>query len=238
MSSFNPVAPPHAQLVLGRLADVSAFLHDHMFLADLKRSERFAFYFGETSVFQRAHGAVGLCPSEIVVGRLYLGFRDSGTFRAERASRTCGLPVGNVHHEGVGTEAFATMRWRADGTAEFVAIRVGLLQGRGADISRIGECLLRLALAALFVCGNDWGEAAMVAGNGGLSKYGGDDSLRRLSRLPSIFWSCFADLEFIADPSGFPKGALRAPFGVRVVRIEQRRTAWPKVVGAPLPPLS
>ena len=119
MSSFNPIAPPHAQLVLGRLTEVSAFLHDHMLLADLKRSERFAFYFGETTVFHRAHGTVRPSPSEIVVGRLYLGFRDSGTLRAELAGRTCGLPVGNVHYERVGTEPFAAVRWRTDRTAEF-----------------------------------------------------------------------------------------------------------------------
>jgi hypothetical protein len=54
----------HTPLVLGRLAEVPAFLRDHVFLADLECSEGLALSFGETLVFQWASGAVGLCPSE------------------------------------------------------------------------------------------------------------------------------------------------------------------------------
>jgi hypothetical protein len=63
------------------------------------------------------------------------------------------------------------------------------------------------------------GETAEVAGDGGLSEYGGDDSLRRVSRLPSAFRSGFADLVFGADPTRFSQGALRSPLGAGVMRI-------------------
>jgi hypothetical protein len=50
----------HPPLVLGRLAEVPAFLRNHVFLADLKGSEGVALCFGETLVLQRTSAAVGL----------------------------------------------------------------------------------------------------------------------------------------------------------------------------------
>ena len=48
MRAFDPISSTHAQLIFGRLAEIPAFLHNHMFVPDLKCAKRFALFQGQT----------------------------------------------------------------------------------------------------------------------------------------------------------------------------------------------